>query len=89
MSGPRALARLLLCKPMQSNDLFAALEHVGGFTIRRSARKQSHFMVRGLTREEPFNLPVGHNGEVGGYWVRRLVRHFELDATTATSGDDE
>ncbi len=89
MSGPRALARILLCKPMQSNDLFAALEHIGGFTVRRSARKQSHFMVRGIVRDEPFILPVGHDGEVSGYWVRKLIRHFGLDEAAGSEGDNE
>jgi len=89
ISGDKALARLLLCKAMKLNDLFAALDELGGFGWKQSKRKQSHWMVRRTGCMAPFNLPVGHDGEVAEHWVRKLVRHFALDETGKRSGEEE
>jgi predicted RNA binding protein YcfA (HicA-like mRNA interferase family) len=64
---------------MRLEDVFAALEHAGGFTWQRSRRKQSHYHLERVDVPDAFTLPVGHDGEVTRYWVIRLRRHFALN----------
>lgn len=63
---------------MRLEDVFAALEHAGGFAWQRNCGKQSHYRVRRAGTRQTFTLPVAHDGEVAAVWVLRLRSHFGL-----------
>lgn len=82
MSPKSAYSRLMSGAPMKIGDVLAALKHAGGFTHKRSKKKQSHYKIFREGVPYPFTLPVKHDGEVKKTWLRDMVRHFDL-------GEDE